>query len=135
VIVEPASTAVAGQMYVKPDHIYRNSSTVSADLMVVVHLPQGIGMEAIRTTPLVLTLEPVTGAGQRLLKPVSITGTNQLIFGSSTQGKVLSFFKAGPILAGTEGYGEFPLRVSGQLKDGRTFYALDTIWIVKFGGP
>jgi uncharacterized repeat protein (TIGR01451 family) len=120
VVARPAS--VQGQMYVKPDHIYRNNSTVKSELMVVVHLPEGIGMGAITNTPLVLT-------------PGNVTATGQLIFGTSTQGKVLGFFDVDPILAATQGYGEFTLKVTGKLNDGRSFYATSTIWILKFGGP
>ena len=96
--------SVPSVMYVKPDHIYRNSSTAGVSLMVVVHLPVGIGMGAISNTPLVLT-------------PGYVTATGQQIFGTSTQGKVLCFFDVAPILAAIQGYGEFPLKVTGLLND------------------
>ena len=113
---------VQGEMYFKPDHLYRNNSTTKQDLMVVVHLPEGIGKEAISTAALVLT-------------PGNVRATGQLTFGTSTQGKVLCFFDVDSILAATEGYGEFLLRVTGELRDGRTFACERTIWILKFGGP
>jgi uncharacterized repeat protein (TIGR01451 family) len=116
------AVGVQGVMYVKPDHIYRNYPKAQTDLMVVVHLPEGVGSGAISNTPLVLT-------------PGNIKATGQQIFGTSTQGKVLCFFDVDPILAATQGYGEFPLKVTGQLKDGRAFVAQTTITILKFGGP
>jgi len=116
------SVDVKSLMYLKPDHIYRNYPKAQTDLMVVVHLPEGIGAGAISNTPLVLT-------------PGHVKATGQQIFGTSTQGKVLCFFDVDPILAATQGYGEFPLKVTGQLKDGRAFVAETTIWILKFGGP
>jgi uncharacterized repeat protein (TIGR01451 family) len=119
---EVESMSVEGTMYLKPDHIYRNYAKPQADLMVVVHLPVGIGTAAISNTALVLT-------------PGNIKATGQQIFGTSTQGKVLCFFDVDALLAATTGYGEFPLNVTGQLKDGRTFVAQTTIAILKFGGP
>jgi uncharacterized repeat protein (TIGR01451 family) len=119
---KPPATDVTGELYITPDHIYRNDSTTKSELMVVVHLPEGIGMAAISNTPLVLT-------------PGNVTATGQQIFGTSTQGKVLCFFDVDPILAATQGYGEFSLKVTGKLNDGRSFYASGTIWILKFGGP
>jgi uncharacterized repeat protein (TIGR01451 family) len=119
--VGPAMS-VQSQMYIKPDHIYRNYPKAQTDLMVVVHLPEGIGAGAISNTPLVLT-------------PGNVKATGQQIFGTSTQGKVLCFFDVDAILAATQGYGEFPLTVTGMLKDGRPFTAGTTIWILKFGGP
>jgi uncharacterized repeat protein (TIGR01451 family) len=116
------ATGVKGLMYLKPDHIYRNNSKTKVELMVVVHLPEGIGKEAIRNAPLVLT-------------PGNVTATGQQIFGTSAQGKVLCFFNVNPILAATQGYGEFPLKATGKLNDGRSFVCETTIWIVKFGGP
>ena len=120
VVVRTAS--VLSVMYIKPDHIYRNSSTAGVNLMVVVHLPVGIGMEAISNTPLVLT-------------PGNVTATGQQIFGTSSQGKVLCFFDVAPILAATQGYGAFPLKVTGVLKDGRPFVAEGDVSILKSGGP
>jgi uncharacterized repeat protein (TIGR01451 family) len=116
VVVRTAS--VLSVMYVKPDQIYRSSSTAGVNLMVVVHLPVGIGMDAISSTPLVLTPGNVTAAGQE-------------IFGTSTQGKVLCFFGVAPVLAATQGYGDFPLKVTGLLKDGRPFVAESKISILK----
>jgi len=122
VVSEPPATIIKCQMYIKPDHIYRNDPRSQTDLMAVVHLPQGIGPAAISNTTLVLT-------------PGNVKATGQQIFGSSTQGKVLGFFAVEPILAATQGYGEFPLRVTGLLKDGRTFVGETTISILKFGSP
>ena len=121
-VSKPPAPDVTGAMYIKPDHIYRNDPRSQTDLMVVVHLPQGIGPAAISNTTLVLT-------------PGNVKATGQQIFGSSTQGKVLGFFAVEPILAATQGYGEFPLKVTGWLKDGRTFVGETTISILKFGGP
>jgi uncharacterized repeat protein (TIGR01451 family) len=133
VVVRTAS--VPSVMYIKPDHVYRNNSTAEANLMVVVHLPVGIGMGAISNTPLVLTLPDVAAAGQRVLNPANVQATGQTIFGTATQGKVLCFFDVAPILTATQGYGEFPLKVTGLLNDGRPFAAAGQIWILKFGGP
>jgi uncharacterized repeat protein (TIGR01451 family) len=130
VVVQTASV-----MYVKPDHIYRNNSPAGANLMVVVHLPVGTGMGDINNTPLVLTLLDAVAAGQHVLNPANIKAAGQQIFGTSTQGKVLCFFDVAPILTATQGYGEFPLKVTGALNDGRSFVADGTIWILKFGGP
>lgn len=123
VVVRAAPIAVVqGQMYFKPDHLYRNSTTTKEDLMVVVHLPEGIGKDEISDAALVLT-------------PGNVLATGQVIFGTSTQGKVLCFFAVDPILAATQGYGQFPLTVTGQLRDGRSFACERAIWILKFGGP
>ncbi len=122
VVIAPPITDVQGQMYFKPDHIFRNSSTTQGDLMVVVHLPEGIGREAISEASLMLT-------------PGHVLATGQVIFGTSTQGKVLCFFNINSILAATQGYGQFPLTVTGRLRDGRSFACERTISILKFGGP
>jgi uncharacterized repeat protein (TIGR01451 family) len=127
IVVRPVTTDVAAQqMYIKPDHIYRNSSSVQSDLMIVIHLPDGIGMAAISSAPLVLT-------------PGNVKATGQMVFGSSTQGKILGFFEVNPVLAATQGtaqeYGECPVRVTGKLNDGRSFFAEGKIWILKFSGP
>jgi uncharacterized repeat protein (TIGR01451 family) len=122
VVSEAPGTVVKCLMYIKPDHIYRNDPKSQTDLMAVVHLPQGIGPGAISNTTLVLT-------------PGNVKATGQQIFGTSIQGKVLGFFAVEPILAATQGYGEFPLKVTGQLKDGRSFAGETTISILKFGGP
>jgi len=121
-VVVRGGADVKSLMYIKPDHIYRNYPKAQTDLMVVVHLPQGTGAGAISNTPLVLT-------------PGNVKATGQQIFGTSAQGKVLCFFDVDPILAATQGYGAFPLKVTGQLKDGRSFVAETTISILKFGGP
>ncbi len=122
VVIAPPITDVQGQMYFKPDHLFRNSSTTQGDLMVVVHLPEGIGRDAISEAALVMT-------------PGHILATGQVIFGTSTQGKVLCFFSIKSILGATQGYGQFPLTVTGRLRDGRSFAAERTISILKFGGP
>ncbi len=117
-----APPIVASTMYTKPNHIYRNNPPMKAELMVVVHLPQGIGSSAINPAPLVMT----PGNGQ---------GTGQYVFGTAAQGKVLCFFDTASLLAATPGvYGEQRITVRGQLNDGRLFEAHDTIWILKFAG-
>ena len=121
-VITPPVRDVTGVVYVKPDHIYRNDSTAKSSLMVVVHLPEGIGMGAINSRPLVLT-------------PGNVQATGQQIFGTSTQGKVLCYFDVAPILAATQGYGQFTLRVAGKLNDGRSFLGEAPLWILKFGGP
>lgn len=119
--VPPDPTTVRGTMYTKPNHIYRNNPPAKAELMVVVHLPQGVGKQAISNTPLVMT-------------PGNAQGTGQYVFGTSAQGKILCFFDTAPLLAATPGvYGEQRITVRGSLTDGRTFEAQDTIWILKFG--
>ena len=121
VVVAAPIMDVQGEMYFKPDHLYRNSSTTKEDLMVVVHLPEGIGKDAISESSLELN-------------PGHVVATGQVIFGTSTQGKVLCFFAVDPILAATQGYGQFPLTVTGRLRDGRSFSCERSIWILKFGG-
>ncbi len=125
-VVVRAARVQAQDIYIKPDHIYRSGSTAKSNLMVVVYLPEGIGMDAISNTPMVLT-------------PGNVQATGQLIFGTTTQGKVLGFFDVGPILAATQGtpnqYGECPVTVVGILNDGRSFVAQGTIWILSGSGP
>lgn len=122
VVVASAQSTVQGQIYLKPNHIWRNQSEPKPDLMVVVHLPEGYGMETIVNTPLVLT-------------PGNVTSTSLKIFGTSEQGKILCFFDTDPILAATEGYGEFAIQVTGQLTGGRSLVCDGKLYIVKFGGP
>jgi fimbrial isopeptide formation D2 family protein/uncharacterized repeat protein (TIGR01451 family) len=123
VVVAPTqSTTVQGEIYLKPNHIWRNQSEPKPDLMVVVHLPKGYGMDTIVNAPLVLT-------------PGNVASTSLKIFGTSEQGKILCFFDTDPILAATEGYGEFAVRVTGQLTGGRSLVCDGKLYIVKFGGP
>lgn len=121
-VVVSARSSVQGQIFLKPNHIWRNQSENKPDLMVVVHLPEGYGMETIVNTPLVLT-------------PGNVTSTSLKIFGTSEQGKILCFFDTDPILAATEGYGEFAIQVTGQLTGGRSLVCDGKLYIVKFGGP
>jgi uncharacterized repeat protein (TIGR01451 family)/fimbrial isopeptide formation D2 family protein len=122
VVVASSRLTVQGEIYLKPNHIWRNQSEPKPDLMVVVHLPEGYGMETIVSTPLVLT-------------PGNVTSTSLKIFGTSEQGKILCFFDTDPILAATEGYGEFAIQVTGQLTGGRSLVCDGKLYIVKFGGP
>lgn len=112
---------VKAQLFLRPAHIFRNSSR-GATIMAIVHLPEGKGKELIADVPLVLT-------------PGGIQGTDQTIYGTSKQGKVLCFFDTASILAATSGYGQFEVKVTGRLVDGRSFRAENTLWILKFGGP
>lgn len=111
---------VQAQLWLKPNHIFRNNTSVS--LMVTVHLPQGKGKELIADVPCVWT-------------PGNIRATSQTIYGTSGQGKVLCLFPTGEILKGITGYGEFPIKVTGKLAGGRSFIAEGKIWVLKFGGP
>lgn len=119
---DPDPTIIPAQIFVKPTHIWRNHSQATSTLLVVIHLPEGFGMETIAQTPL-------------LLAPGNVRSSDPQIFGTETQGKVLAFFDTDPILESTEGYGWFPIEVTGTLRDGRTFRAQTTIAILKFGGP
>ncbi len=114
--------AIRAQMFLKPTYVWRTQSPTTADLMVVVHLPDGYGMERIVNAPLVMT-------------PGNAQSTSLRIFGSATQGKILCFFDAVPLLKATQGYGQFPIQVTGALTGGRTFVCKGTISILKFGGP
>ncbi len=78
-----SARSVQGEIFLKPNHIWRNQSKTDPDLMVVVHLPEGYGMETIVNTPLVLT-------------PGNVTSTSLRIFGTSEQGKILCFFDTDP---------------------------------------
>jgi fimbrial isopeptide formation D2 family protein/uncharacterized repeat protein (TIGR01451 family) len=114
--------SIQGQMFLKPTIIWRNQSQATPDLMVVVHLPEGCGMEQIVDAPLVLT-------------PGNVQSTTPKIYGASQQGKVLCFFDTAAILAATQGYGEFPIQVTGKLIGGRSFVCDGKVAILKFGGP
>lgn len=112
---------VTAQLFLRPDYIFRTSST-GATIMAIVYLEEGKGKELIANTPLVMT-------------PGNITGTRQNIYGTSQQGKVLCFFDVASILAATEGYGQFDVKVTGKLVDGRSFTAGTKLSILSFGGP
>ena len=90
--------------------------------MVIVHLPEGYGMDRIVDAPLTLT-------------PGNVQSGSLRIYGSATQGKVLCVFDTAPLLAITQGFGEFPIQVTGKLHGGRSFVCDGTISILKFGGP
>ncbi|HOV76492.1 MAG TPA: hypothetical protein PLS24_00570, partial [Sedimentisphaerales bacterium] len=100
----------------------RNSSQATPDLMVVVHLPEGYGMETILDTPLTLT-------------PGDVQSTTPKIYGTSQQGKILCFFDTAALLAATQGYGQFDIQVAGRLTGGRSFVCKGKVSILRFGGP
>ncbi len=112
---------VTAQLFLRPTYIFRNSST-GATILAIVYLEEGKGKELIADVPLVLT-------------PGGIQGTGQTIYGTSEQGKVLCSFDVASILAATDGYGQFDVKVTGRLVDGRSFTAESTLWILSFGGP
>ena len=112
--------SIQGQMFIKPAHIWRNQAQTLPDLMVVVHLPEGHGMEQIANTPLILT-------------PGNVQSGTLRIYGSSEQGKILCFFDSAPLLAATQGYGDIPIRVSGKLTSGRSFVCDGSISVLKAG--
>jgi len=114
--------SIKAQMFLKPTIIWRNHTQATPNLMVVVHLPEGIGMEQIADKPLILT-------------PGNAQSTTPKIYGTSRQGKVLCFFDTAAILAATEGYGEFPIQVTGKLVGGRSFVCDGKVAILRFGGP
>jgi uncharacterized repeat protein (TIGR01451 family) len=114
--------SIEAQMFLKPTILWRNSSGATPDLMVVVHLPEGYGMEQIASTPLVLT-------------PGNVQSTTPKIYGTSQQGKVLCFFDTAGLLAATQGYGEFDIQVTGKLVGGRSFVCDGKVAILRFGGP
>jgi fimbrial isopeptide formation D2 family protein/uncharacterized repeat protein (TIGR01451 family) len=114
--------SIEAQMFLKPTIIWRNHTQATPDLMVVVHMPEGIGMEQIADAPLVLT-------------PGNVQSTTPKIYGTSQQGKVLCFFDTAPILAATTGYGEFDIQVTGRLLGGRSFVCDGKVAILRFGGP
>ena len=113
---------IDAQMFLKPTILWRNSSQATPDLMVVVHLPEGYGMETILDTPLLLT-------------PGDVRSTTPKIYGTSRQGKILCFFDTAALLAATQGYGQFDIQVAGRLTGGRSFVCKGKVSILRFGGP
>lgn len=113
---------IDAQMFLKPTILWRNSSQATPDLMVVVHLPEGYGMETILDTPLTLT-------------PGDVQSTTPKIYGTSRQGKILCFFDTAALLAATQGYGSFDIQVAGRLTGGRSFVCQGKVSILRFGGP
>jgi len=113
---------IDAQMFLKPTILWRNSSQATPDLMVVVHLPEGYGMETILDTPLTLT-------------PGDVQSTTPKIYGTSRQGKILCFFDTAALLAATQGYGPFDIQVAGRLTGGRSFVCQGKVSILRFGGP
>lgn len=113
---------IEAQMFLKPTILWRNSSQATPDLMVVVHLPEGYGMEMILDTPLTLT-------------PGDVQSTTPKIYGTSQQGKILCFFDTAALLAATQGYGQFDIQVAGRLTGGRSFVCKGKVSILRFGGP
>lgn len=114
--------AIEAQMFLKPTIIWRNQTQATPDLMVVVHLPEGYGMEMVAETPLVLT-------------PGNVQSSTPKIYGTSQQGKILCFFDTAPLLAATQGFGEFDIEVTGKLTNGRSFVCKGKVAIMRFGGP
>ena len=113
--------AVRAQMSVRPTYIRRDRSAAAQRLTAIIHLPEGYGMEKITDTPLVLT-------------PGGAQSTDMRIYGSSTQGKIVCYFSPAALLAATEGYGEFPIQVTGTLTGGSSFVCDGTITILKSSG-
>lgn len=113
---------IDAQMFLKPTILWRNASQATPDLMVVVHLPEGYGMETILDTPLTLT-------------PGDVQSTTPKIYGTSQQGKILCFFDTAALLAATQGYGQFDIQVAGRLTGGRSFVCKGKVSILRFGGP
>ncbi|HSV99506.1 MAG TPA: hypothetical protein VLI39_04995 [Sedimentisphaerales bacterium] len=114
--------SIDAQMFLKPTILWRNESQATPDLMVVVHLPEGYGMETILDTPLTLT-------------PGEVQSTTPKIYGTSQQGKILCFFDTAGLLAATQGYGQFDIQVAGRLTGGRSFVCKGKVSILRFGGP
>jgi fimbrial isopeptide formation D2 family protein len=114
--------AIEAQMFLKPTIIWRNHTQATPDLMVVVHLPEGYGMGMVAETPLVLT-------------PGNVQSSTPKIYGTSQQGKILCFFDTAPLLAATQGFGEFDIEVTGKLTNGRSFVCKGKVAIMRFGGP
>jgi uncharacterized repeat protein (TIGR01451 family) len=119
---EPPSGVVEARLFVKPTTLYRNLPRQVTSLMVVVHLPEGLGKELIANTRLTLD-------------PGEIHATSQTIFGTSSMGKVMAFFDPAALLAATQGYGDFRITVSGKLVDGRTFQDKEEIQILRSSAP
>lgn len=120
-VVVCVAGAIRAQMATKPNYVWRGSSATQ-QLMVVVHLPEGYGMDRIADKPLVLT-------------PGDAQSTDMRIYGSNKQGKILCFFDTAPLLAATKGYGEFAIQVTGELTDGISFVCDGTISILGSDNP
>jgi len=112
-------SAIQAEMYIKPTRVIRNDPTDRRDLMAVLYLPQGQGIETIADTPMMLT-------------PGNIQATSQRIFGTSSQGKVMCFFDIDAILAAIPGHGDFDLTVTGRLQNGQSFSGKCPLTIIDF---
>lgn len=121
-VVVCVAGAIRAQMATKPTYVWRNERSTTRELMVVVHLPEGYGMDRIADKPLVLT-------------PGDAQSTDMRIYGSNTQGKILCFFDTAPLLAATKGYGEFAIQVTGELTGGAGFVCDGTISILGSDKP
>ncbi len=113
---------VPARMSLEPTYIWRSNSRATEKLRVVIDLPEGYGRDSIVDSPLVLT-------------PGDAQSSSMRIYGSSARGKILCFFDTAPILAATEGYGQFSIRITGTLTGGSSFVCKGTILILGFGGP
>jgi uncharacterized repeat protein (TIGR01451 family) len=115
-------SSVKTQLYLTPTQIVRTPAPTDTGIVAIVHLPVGLGREHIANVPLVLN-------------PGQIRAASQMIYGTSSQGKVQAYFDKDAFLAAVRGYGEFPVEVSGMLHSGRAFTARGTIQVARFGGP
>jgi uncharacterized repeat protein (TIGR01451 family) len=113
---------VKAQLYLKPSQMVRTDTPTGTGIAAILHLPVGLGMEHIADAPIVLN-------------PGHIRAASQMIYGTSSQGKVLAYFDGDAFMAATRGYGEFDVEVGGMLRSGRPFVGRGTIEIAKFGGP
>jgi uncharacterized repeat protein (TIGR01451 family) len=112
-------SAMQAEMYLKPTRIIRYDPTDQRNLMAVLFLPQGEGMETIADTPMMLT-------------PGNIRATGQRVFGDGSQGKVMCFFDIDAILAAIQGHGDFDVTVTGRCWDGRSFSGKCPLTIMDF---
>jgi uncharacterized repeat protein (TIGR01451 family) len=111
----PVTEVVNAQMFIKPTTLYRDAPQATS-LMVVVHLPEGLGKQLIANVP--LTLDP---GG---IRPFS-----QTIFGTDKMGKVMAFYDPTEFLAANQGTGNILVTITGLLVDGRAFQDKEDIKI------
>ena len=95
-------------LLVKPTKLYRDLRKQPTNLMAVVHLPDGMGVQMIKKEALVL-------------QPGNVVSMSYRLFGTSKAGAVMAFFDPQALLAATTTNGRLTVTVSGQLTDGRTF--------------
>jgi len=84
-------------------------------------LPEGIGNQSILDTRLVMY-------------PGAIEANSQQVLGTATRAEIIAFFDKDRLLAATEGYGTFELRVVGRLRDGRSFSGRTAVTILRPAG-